>query len=277
MGKNSINRHIKVIACIAVRMKSKRLPFKPLRIIEGKPMIVHLVERLKASKEISSIVLCTSTHPDDEILVDIAKECGIKYIAGSENDIISRFLKAAEMEGAEHVLRVTGDNVLTDPQLLDLIVEHHLQTKADYTRIDDVPLGIAPECISIDTLKNCREILSDDPCKSEYMMLYLYAPDRFHVEVLELPLGQRRPCYSLTVDTPKDLECVRRIFRKLYRPNKIIEWKEVIEFIDENPKDYIISSDAPIKMPGGKTITFEEWRTLVKERREQSRRILITL
>lgn len=240
-------------------------------------MIVHLVERLKASKEISSIVLCTSTHPDDEILVDIAKECGIKYIAGSENDIISRFLKAAEMEGAEHVLRVTGDNVLTDPQLLDLIVEHHLQTKADYTRIDDVPLGIAPECISIDTLKNCREILSDDPCKSEYMMLYLYAPDRFHVEVLELPLGQRRPCYSLTVDTPKDLECVRRIFRKLYRPNKIIEWKEVIEFIDENPKDYIISSDAPIKMPGGKTITFEEWRTLVKERREQSRRILITL
>lgn len=240
-------------------------------------MIVHLIERLKASREISSIALCTSTHPDDEILVDIAKECGIEYIAGSENDIISRFLEAAEMEGAEHVLRITGDNVLTDPQLLDIIVKYHLETKADYTRIDDVPLGIAPECISIDTLNKCRELISDDPSKSEYMMLYLYAPDRFYVEVLELPLELRRPHYSLTVDTLKDLECVRRIFRKLYRSNKIIGYREVIEFIDENPEDYTISPATPIKMPSQETITFQEWRALVKERREQSKRILINL
>ena len=277
MGKSSTSRYTEVIACIAVRMKSKRLPLKPLRVIRGRPMIVHLIERLKSSKEIGSVVLCTSNNHDDEILVDVARECGIKYVAGSEEDIISRFLEAAEMEGAEHVVRVTGDNPLTDPGLLDMIVGHHLAANADYTRMDDVPIGIAPECISIDTLQECAKSISDDPGKSEYMMLYLYAPERFHVEVVELPSEFRRPFYSVTVDTPKDLERVRGIYQQLYHSGRIIGWKEVIEYMDRNPEDHVISPDAVIKMPDKQAMTFSEWTALIKERREQSRRKLVNL
>ena len=79
----------KTIACIAVRMKSKRLKRKALLEIEGKPMTLCLIERLRMSKSIEQIVICTSTNEQDRILLDLAKEWQVDALAGSESDVLS--------------------------------------------------------------------------------------------------------------------------------------------------------------------------------------------
>ena len=54
--------------------------------VAGEPLIKVLLQRLLMSKEVDLIILCTSIHPNDEVLVDIANKSGFKSFQGSEND-----------------------------------------------------------------------------------------------------------------------------------------------------------------------------------------------
>src|SRR3989344_7870705 len=99
---------------IACRLKSERLPEKALIPILGKPMISHLIERVKTAKMVNEVVLCTSTNPQDDPLVDIARGNNICVFRGSEEDVLGRFIAAAEEYNLDHVVRVTGDDPLTD-------------------------------------------------------------------------------------------------------------------------------------------------------------------
>ena len=135
----------KVIILIAVRMKSRRLSQKALLKIEDKTVLEHLLDRLKLSKTSQSIVVCTSVSPEDDILTKIAEKNGVKWFRGSEDDVMDRFIKAADKEKADIIVRITGDNILIDPFYLDKAVKYHLKNKADYTSIDGLPSGVKSE------------------------------------------------------------------------------------------------------------------------------------
>lgn len=261
---------ITVIACIAVRMKSTRLPRKALADIKGKPMTLRLIERLRASKTINKIVICTSGHQDDAILVDSAKKWNVKSIVGSEEDVLSRFILAAKQYKGDLVIRVTGDNVLTDPEIIDRMVNHHIVAGADYTRTNGLPLGVTAEVMSVTMLQHLHNLMPD-PNQSEYMMLYAFDPDRFHCEVLDAPPEVNRPYYSLTVDTPADLELIRRLYNEL----SVIDYgphiKDVVEFLDVNPSYHTISNTTTINLPGGKTMLLSEFFKMLSERTKKAR------
>lgn len=260
-----------VIACIAVRMKSTRLPRKALADIHGKPMTLRLIERLRAAKTIDEIVVCTSTHPDDAILVDLAQEWGVQTLAGSEEDVLSRFIIAAERYEADLVIRVTGDNVLTDPGTVDRIVPHHIATGADYTRINGLPLGVTAEVMAASMLSRLHDLILD-PGQSEYMMLYAFDPDHFHCEVLEALPEVNRPHYSLTVDTPADLELIRRIYAELSAGDSGPHLVDIVAMLDADPDCQTVSDTTPIRLPGGKTIAFGEFLVMLSERAKQAHR-----
>ena len=260
-----------VIACIAVRMKSTRLPRKALADIHGEPMTLRLIERLRAAKTIDEIVICTSTHPDDASLVDLAKEWGVQALAGSEEDVLSRFILAAEQYGADLVLRVTGDNVLTDPETIDHMVTHHIATGADYTRTNGLPLGVTAEVMSVTMLPRLHDLMPD-PNQSEYMMLYAFDPDHFHCEVLEAPPEVNRPHYALTVDIPADLELIRRIYAELPAGDSGPRLVDIVAMLDADPNCRTVSDATPIRLPGGKTRSFGEMLVMLSERAERARR-----
>lgn len=260
-----------VIACIAVRMKSTRLPRKALADIGGKPMTLRLIEHLRAAKTIEEIVICTSTHPDDAILVDLAREWGVQAVAGSEDDVLSRFILAAERYQADLVIRVTGDNVLTDPETIDRTVIHHIATGADYTRTNGLPLGVTAEVMSAAMIPRLHDLMPD-PTQSEYMMLYAFDPDHFHCEVLEAPPEVNRPHYSLTVDTPADLELIRRIYAGLPAGDNGPRLVDIVAMLDADPDCRTVSDATPIRLPGGKTKSFGEMLVMLSERAEKARR-----
>lgn len=234
---------MKSVILIAVRMKSARLHRKALAEIEGKPLIEHVIDRLKMAKIPESIIVCTSIHPDDEILVEVAKRNGIKWFRGSEDDVLRRFIGAAEAEGADIVVRTTGDNPLTDPIYIDRMLKHHIEAGAEYTYVEGLPEGTKPEIISTSALKKCWE-LADNPECSEYMTLYFKNSGMFKTAKVMADPGIFKPNYRLTVDTPEDLKLMQEIYKRL-RPRGIFSLREVIELLDENPE--LIEMNAHIK------------------------------
>ena len=66
---------------------------------------------------------------------------------------MSRFIEVADQKGASTVVRVTGDNPLTDPFMMDSMIESHLKKGAEYTFTEDLPLGTRSEIIDVKMLR----------------------------------------------------------------------------------------------------------------------------
>lgn len=225
---------MRVIGLVAVRMKSSRLENKALLDLNGKPLILQLLLRLRKSKRLDDIVLCTSTHLDDEILLEIARENGFKSFAGSEDDVMDRFIKAGKEEGADIIVRITGDNPLTDPELIDVIIESHINSDADYTRIDNLPVGITAEVISFAALKKAFRMVEDSKY-SEYMTYYFVKnPEIFRLNILQPDERIRRPQYRLTVDYPEDYELMKKIFEN-FDNKEYLSLVDIVNYLDMNP------------------------------------------
>jgi N,N'-diacetyllegionaminate synthase len=239
------------VVMVAVRMHSTRLPGKALLPIEGKPAILHLLERLTRAAVPKAVVLCTSTHADDQVLKSLAEQAGVGFFAGSEDDVMQRFLDAAEREQAEHVVRVTGDDLLVDPAYLDRLVLHHIREGADYTAAPGLPKGTECEAISVQALKKARE-LAEDSSWSEYMTWYLKVPEVFRVAELPVEETVRRPHYRLTLDYEQDLDVVRRVFGGLARTRPHMAVADIVAFLDANPDVAQANAQVPSKpLPAG--------------------------
>jgi N,N'-diacetyllegionaminate synthase len=231
----------KVVACVAVRMKSNRLARKALVEIEGKPLLAHLVDRLRHSQLLDEIILCASTHPDDAVLSDLGRALGIRTYAGSEDDVMGRFLEAATLAGADVVVRVTGDNVFADPGYLDRVVGRLLETGSDFVFPVGLPEGTKSQAIAVEALEWAHSH-AEDVSQTEYMLYYFQQPDLFHIEEVMADPMDHRPHYRLTVDTPEDLELVRSIFSHLYPRDPLFSLQDIIHLLDSSPKLVQINS-----------------------------------
>ena len=160
----------RVVAIIQSRMGSVRLPGKMLMPILEKPMIFYLFSQLKHCRELDSFILATSTNAENDPLADFASSQGVPVFRGSEDDVLSRFLEASRAYGADLIVRVTGDEPLIDPFIVDEAVRQHLALGADYTstKIDrTIPQGLDVEIFSFAVLEKIAQ-LSDTPYEKEH-------------------------------------------------------------------------------------------------------------
>ena len=119
---------IKKITCvIQARTDSKRLANKVLKEIEDTPMICHIINRIKRSRNVEQIILATTDNNSDKILLDIAEKFKIIGFAGDEDDVLERFFDAATSFSADPIVRITGDCPLVDPELLDIMIQIFLE------------------------------------------------------------------------------------------------------------------------------------------------------
>jgi len=219
---------------IAVRMKSTRLPRKALLEVKGKPAIDHLIDRLKTARLPDMIVLCTSTHPDDAILVEVANRNKIEGFRGSEDDKLERFLAAALKYNIDLIAAVDGDDILCDPVYIDKTIDTLIRTNADLVTCDKLPLGTACNGIKVKALRKVCEMKSQSD--TEVWRGYFTDTGLFKVIFLEPDdVELIRPDIRLTLDYPDDYELFRQIFEKLYVPGKVFNLREVVSFFNNNP------------------------------------------
>ena len=225
---------MKVGICIVARLASTRLPRKVLADVAGAPMLVRLVRHVVRSKAAEVTVLCTSKHPDDRPLIDVAESLRLPWIAGSEKNVLQRFDDAIRQFGLDTVVRVTGDNPLTDPEVMDEMIATHHSQGAEYTYTPDPPRGTRSEIISVSTVRTLLH-RAVDPDSSEYMTDMLRRPDVFRVVAHRVSNPSWvRPEYRLTVDTREDLELVRHVYGH-FEGRDDISLTETISFLDRRP------------------------------------------
>lgn len=229
------------IILIAVRLKSKRLKRKALLPLGDTPLIVQLVNRLKYCKLVNKIVICTSTNPEDDELEKISTTNSISFYRGSELNLLNRFLEASKKFNAKNIVRVTGDNPLTDPEIIDKMLKAHISKNYDYTYCDSVPVGVRSEVINREVLNFCNKNVNN-PNNSEYMTWMLNRPDIFKVHNLNLKKHKLiNNNLNFTIDNKKEYLNVKFLFDKF--GNKYFTINQVLDFLSQNPqilKKYIL-------------------------------------
>src|SRR6201986_3631579 len=137
MDQTYARENIRVGAVIQARMVSTRLPGKVLRPIAGKPLLWHIVHRLKASHLIEDIAIATTTNPLDEAIVEFGAAQGVTVVRGPEDDVLARFARAAEVLDADIIVRVSSDAPFIDARFVDHLVSSMIEQGGDYVMMEE--------------------------------------------------------------------------------------------------------------------------------------------
>ena len=132
---------MKVGFLITARTKSTRLPKKIIRVIAGKPIIVHMLDRIKMAKEPEVIVICTSIYKEDDVLEEIAKQEHVECYRGHPDDVLQRLLAASKYFRLDYIVNITADCPFVGPEYIDKTVKLYEKTNADLIKSEELPHG----------------------------------------------------------------------------------------------------------------------------------------
>lgn len=225
----------KTAAVIAARMGSSRLPGKVLLPIMGRPVLSWLIERVKRAKTVDEIVVATTVKKKDDKIAVLARKEGVKVFRGSEMDVLGRVLLAAKKYQGEIIVRLTGDNPLTDPVYIDKGVKLFLTGKYDYVANDNVeltmPRGLDVEIFSVKSLEKVSR-MTKNPDDREHVTRYFYQyPKMFLVKAFGPSKRDRLNGWHLAVDKKEDLERVRKIFEALYPKDNNFGYLDIVNLL----------------------------------------------
>src|SRR5690606_12170285 len=125
-----------VVGIVQARMGSTRLPGKVMREIGGKPMLWHVVTRLRAAALVDKAVVATTDHESEDVIAEWCAENEICCHRGSVNDVLDRYFYAALGYKARTIVRITSDCPLLDPALVDRAIGKFAEGGLDYVSID---------------------------------------------------------------------------------------------------------------------------------------------
>lgn len=208
----------RTVAIIQARVGSTRFPRKMLAPLGGFPVLAWVLSRVVRARTLDQVVLALPDTKADDMLVDLGLLYGATIFRGSETDVLSRFIGAAELARATVVVRVCADNPLIAPEEIDRLVtwfaNEHCEYGYNHIPTDDYPGpdGLGAEIVRAQTLEvAARE--ATDPSDREHVTRYIVQrPDRF--------ICRAAPCTDamrsihrmpLDVDTPEDLELLKQM------------------------------------------------------------------
>ena len=145
------------ICIIQARIASSRLLGKILLPGYKKPLLEHLVERIKKSKKLSEIVIATSKNLEDDIIYEFCRSKKISVFRGHPDNLLKRYYDCAKFYKAKNVVRITSDCPLMDHRLIDKMIETYSKSKnIDYysnVHPPTFPDGFDIEIFNFDVLK----------------------------------------------------------------------------------------------------------------------------
>ena len=188
---------------LQARMGSTRLPGKALQTIGERSILARCLERLLAGRS-APLLLATSTHDEDDALVEEAGRFGVPAIRGSADDVLARFGQAVALVAPTYVIRATADNPAVDIEAPARVLAHLRRGGIDYVVERGLPLGAAVEGMRASALMEAV-VAAIDPYDREHVTPFLKRPERRYrvLEPLVAPPVQR-PDLRLTVDTADD-------------------------------------------------------------------------
>jgi spore coat polysaccharide biosynthesis protein SpsF len=225
----------RTVAIVQARMGSTRLPGKVLLPLLGQPVLDRVMRRARRATLLDEVVVATTTLPEDDPIVDLARDSSWPVERGSENDLLERYLGAARTHRADVIVRITSDCPLIDPDVIDAVVTAFRADGADYASNTLEPLsyprGLDVEVVSRTALERAGQE-DHDPAWREHVTPYVYRhPERFRLLRVAAPEDHSEHRWS--IDTPEDYALVERLYDALGRDD--FGWLEALAVVEAHP------------------------------------------
>ncbi|MGO4153381.1 cytidylyltransferase domain-containing protein [Cupriavidus sp. YAF13] len=226
-----------VMALLQARSSSTRLPGKVLKPLLGEPMILRQIERLRRARNIDRLMVVTSDSASDDELAARCVEAGVEVFRGSLDDVLDRFYSAVRDIRPQHVVRLTADCPLADPEVIDAVIDFYRDGDFDYASNvlePTYPDGLDAEVFRFSVLETIWQEASL-ASQREHVTSFIYQhPERFRLGCLkrESDLSALR----WTVDEPSDLEFVTAVYGALYRDNPAFLMADVLRLLAQRPE-----------------------------------------
>ena len=199
-----------VAVVLQARMGSTRLPGKVLRRIGRSSVLARCIRRLRAA-DVGPVIVATTREPADDAIAREAARMGCDVLRGETDDVLARFIAAADAAGARVIVRATADNPAVDIGTTRRVLEAMARHGAEYGMEEGLPCGAATEAIAAETLRRLA-VLTAEPADREHVTLFvkrhLFA---FATVMPDAPGEVRRPDLRLTVDTGDDFSFMQRV------------------------------------------------------------------
>lgn len=144
----------RVVGVIPARYASTRLPGKSLVEIAGKPLILHVLDRVRMARRLDDVVVAT----DDDRIRDVVEGAGGKAVMTREDHPsgTDRAAEAVSASDAGIIINIQGDEPLVDPDLIDRLAGVMLETPSwdmgtAATPITDLDALHAPAVVKVVT------------------------------------------------------------------------------------------------------------------------------
>jgi len=199
---------------LQARLDSSRLPRKALLDLSGRTVIEHAMESLNNTAADIRVLLTDKLSFNE--LSYYAEKCGWEIFAGSKDNVLERYVKAAWKFGADIIIRATGDNPLVSSVMAEKAAEVFNTENADYAGIGLLPVGSGVEVLNAQALQRA---LSENPdsYEKEHVSPFLYRrPERFNIVIPAAPEKFQAPDKRITLDTPDDYNFLKKLFSNLY-------------------------------------------------------------
>lgn len=235
---------MRVNAIIQARCGSTRFPEKVFVDIDGKPLLWHVVNRLKYARQIDKIIVATTQNEKDAAIEKWCEDEKVYCFRGNENDVLNRYYQAAVAFQSDIVVRVTADDPFKEPKVIDEVIEKLIKENLDLVTNNyppSFPEGLDCEAFTFATLKKMEREAKDE-FEREHVTQYVYHhPDMFRIgNVLS---REQLSEYRWTIDTIEDYEMVKAIYSKRESDlSGILLMDEILDILNKYPKIADINS-----------------------------------
>ena len=226
---------------IQARLGSTRMPWKVVKpFYQGRSILDIQINHLKEAFPEIPLVLATSVNSENDPLIQVADNLEVELFRGSENDVLDRFIKAADHFDFDRVVRICSDNPLLYVQSINELI-HSEADYAAFSLADGTPTikthyGFWPEIVSVGALKKAA-ILTNDSFYHEHVTNFIYThPEEFRLKLKPIPeVIEQEKSIRTTIDTPEDFDNIANLYTHLVEAECPMDPTAITNFIVENP------------------------------------------
>ncbi len=230
----------KIAAIVEARMSSSRLPGKHMLEANGRPILEHLINRLKSISLIDDVIIATTKNNCDDVLCDFAEKNNIKFFRGDEYDVMGRVLDTARHHHVDIICEVTGDCVIIDPQLLEQLIDTFLINDCDYINSgkSTLPDGMGAQVFTTKAL-NLSASMTENNLDREHVTLHIKRnPNLFKSIYLAAHKDNQSEGLGLVLDEIADYKLLKKIIEYFGDDDHLFTCKQVLDLLNKH-KDWL--------------------------------------
>ncbi len=233
---------MKPVVIVQARTGSTRLPGKVLLPLAGEPLLLRMVERVTAARTPLTLIVATTTEAADDPVSNLCRGRNIRCYRGHPTDLLDRHYRAADLEGADLVVKIPSDCPLIDPDVVDGVLEYAIRREGTYDFVSNLhpatyPDGNDVEVIPFRILETAwRE--ADRDYEREHTTPYIWEqPDRFRIANVEWETGlDYSMTHRWTIDYPEDYAFIRSVYDALWTPERpVFSLDDILTLLTRKP------------------------------------------